>query len=84
MKICEQCRARYPDEANYCMTCGRQLVQMERDREPEKRFSEGWNLFFLTLAASLVLSWVFIAVLGLPIFILGAILPLFWFTRKKN
>jgi hypothetical protein len=42
-----------------------------------------WYLFWITLGGSLVLSWLLMTVFHLPVFILGAVLPLVWFSRKK-
>ena len=42
------------------------------------------NLFWFTLAGSLLLSWLLAAVFHLPVFILGAIVPLFWFHKTRD
>ena len=84
MKICEQCRQAYPDSANYCMACGRLLVPADEEQpQPGGKSGGNWNLFWLTLGGSLLLSWVLIAVFHLPVFILGAVLPLLWFSKNR-
>lgn len=83
MKICEQCQQSYPDDARYCMACGKILTLVEEQQgQPAGNKGGNWQLFWLTLGGSLALSWLLIAVFHLPVFILGAILPLVWFTRK--
>lgn len=85
MKICTQCQHGNPPDANYCMHCGYRLEDNAPDQDPLKQAAgteNGWSVFWLTLDGSLVLSWLLIAVLHLPVLIIGAFLPLLWFSRK--
>ena len=83
MKICQQCQQTYPDHANYCITCGSALVTApEKHGNNPAENGKGWNIFWLSLVGSLVLTWLLVAVFHLPIFIIGAFLPLLWFSRK--
>lgn len=84
MKICESCRVTYACDAYYCMTCGKPLVQAFEEPVERHRKGRGWNLFWISLCVSLMLSWVLIAVFHLPVFILGAILPLFWWASQSD
>ena len=85
MKICEPCQQTYPNAANYCTVCGRQLTVLAENNEAREGKSRGnWTLFWLTLGGSLLLSWVLMTVFNLPVFILGAILPLFWIAGNKK
>ena len=85
MKTCQICSTPNPDPARYCMSCGSRLE--EENDQPQSsglRFSPGGSqVFLLTLVGSLLLSFVLIAVFNLPIFVLGAFLPLLW-TRRKS
>lgn len=83
MKRCGNCGIDYPDDANYCVNCGRQLQRLPAAPRG-KRVGGGWNIFLLTLFGSLLLSWVLITVFHLPVFILGAFLPLFWLRGRKR
>lgn len=83
MKFCEQCQLDYPDQARYCMQCGRELAPAPEKRQSGERHAAGdWRVFWLTLGGSLALSWLLIAVFHLPVFIIGAFLPLLWYSRK--
>lgn len=83
MKFCERCRQEYPEHARYCMNCGDSLVAAPAAQESRYRTTAGGRqVFWLTLGGSLVLSWLLIAVLLLPVFIIGAFLPLLWYSRK--
>ena len=85
MKICPRCQTVYPPEARYCVQCGSLLEYRQEGGNGGFKApgNSGINIFLLTLAGSLVLSCLLIAVFKLPIFILGAILPLLWFSRRK-
>lgn len=83
MKRCTRCGIDYQDTANYCVNCGSALSARSPARGREQR-KAGFDVFFLTLAGSLLLSWVLIAVFNLPIFILGAFLPLFWMRGRRD
>ncbi len=86
MKICKQCQQNYPDHANYCSHCGKQLelIGKEQPEQIDRNKTVGtWSLFWLTLGGSLFLSWLLIAIFHLPVFILGLFLPLLWFSSKK-
>lgn len=84
MKICEWCSSQNPDGANYCMRCGHELAAVGQNHGDDSGGpGANWPLFWLTLGGSLVLSWLLMVVFHLPVFILGAILPLVWFSRKK-
>ena len=93
MAKCNRCQRTNPDEAKFCMSCGNRLTaQHSTDADVRKPGLDGnksagqdgnWQLFWITLIGSLLISWLLFAVFHLPIFILGAILPLFWFSRKK-
>jgi hypothetical protein len=83
MKFCEQCHKTCPDHARFCMICGNALISAPPERGAEEvRNTRGWQVFWLTLGGSLVLSWLLVAVLHLPIFIIGAFLPLLWYSRN--
>lgn len=83
MKFCEQCQQSWPEHARYCMNCGRALVSATSGHDDrERRNARGWQMFWLTLGGSLVLSWLLVALLHLPVFIIGAFLPLLWYSRK--
>ena len=83
MKKCEQCGQTFPDHANYCMTCGKSLATVhEQPGRIDAENHRGWKVFWLTLGGSLLLSWLLVAVLHLPVFIIGAFLPLIWYSRK--
>lgn len=82
MKICLQCQQTFPDHANYCISCGRALSSAPEDPMKTGANDKRWVLFWLTLSGSLVLSWLLVAILHLPVFIIGAFLPLLWFSRK--
>lgn len=84
MKECDFCHRRNPEEARYCMECGRRLPEPPAAEKPRWKFNlgGGGRPFLLTLGGSLLLSFVLIAVFKLPIFILAAFLPLLW-TRKR-
>ena len=84
MKICETCQVNYPDSANYCANCGNMLIQVDQEESFSGNKTGRWNLFWLTLIGSLAISFVLIAVFQLPVFILGAILPLFWLDKLKK
>lgn len=48
MKICEQCQQSYPDDANYCINCGK-LLSVAKSRPGEDSLKGGnWQLFWLT------------------------------------
>ncbi len=65
------------------MNCGSALVSAPSGQGGrERRNVRGWQVFWLTLGGSLVLSWLLVAVLHLPVFIIGAFLPLLWYSRK--
>lgn len=83
MKRCASCGIDYPDDANYCVNCGRPPERLPPGRAP-RAARAGWKVFALTLGGSLLLSWMLIAVFHLPIFILGAFLPLFWSWGRKG
>lgn len=70
MIVCPTCRQPNPEEARYCMQCGRS-VEFRLD------------IFALSLIGSLALTLILTLVFGLPVFILGAFLPFFWLRRKK-
>ena len=85
MKICAHCQQGNPSDAKYCMNCGNRLDVGEpgqANRKPPAGAERGWPVFWLTLGGSLVLSWLLIAVLHLPVLIIGAFLPLLWFSRQ--
>ena len=89
MKNCATCQLNYPDAANYCSVCGKALVAAEpvpgNHRQTLPTAKKGnWKLFWLTLGGSLLLTWVMVVVFDLPVFILGAFLPLFWLGSSKN
>jgi len=65
------------------MNCGSALVSAPSGQGGrERRNVRGRQVFWLTLGGSLVLSWLLVAVLHLPVFIIGAFLPLLWYSRK--
>ncbi len=86
MKICKQCQQNFPDHANYCLHCGNPLELIDKEQSaqmsPNKIFGS-WKLFWFSLGGSLLLSWILVVVFHLPVFILGAFLPLLWFSSKK-
>ncbi|MEX2366613.1 MAG: zinc ribbon domain-containing protein [Pseudohongiellaceae bacterium] len=83
MKICTACGNSNPAGASFCMHCGRRLA--DRTKAGPGPWNTGsTGIFLLTLGASLLLSFILIGVFKLPIFILGAFLPLFWFNRKSG
>ena len=84
MKICETCQATYADDANFCVTCGEALVKEVEVPGRKNKKTEQWQLFWLTLGGSLLLSWTLIVVFHLPVFILGAVLPLIWWRSKSS
>jgi len=78
--------AKLPDHAKYCSQCGKKLELIETkqaDKIERNKTTGSWNLFWLTLGGSLLLSWLLMAVFHLPVFILGVFLPLLWFSSKK-
>ena len=87
MKICSKCNLYYENEARYCTQCGARLQladDLEESLKAQKSsFSGNYNLFFLTLGGSLLLTWLLVVVFHLPVFIIGTVLPLLWFSRKK-
>lgn len=84
MKICETCQVSYPDSANYCTKCGKLLTKNSLGESFPGTKPGGWNMFWITLTGSLVVSFVLVAVFHLPVFILGAVLPLFWLDKIKK
>lgn len=52
-------------------------------RPPGGSLASGFGTMFLTLALSLLISYVLMTVFHLPIFFLGAVLPLFWLGRRR-
>lgn len=50
----------------------------------ERRLHVGLGVFLLTLAATLALSAVLMFVLGLPVLVVGAVLPLLWFGVRPR
>ena len=82
MKICSSCGASQPDEARYCMRCGRSLP--EPMPHVGSRRHGGWNLLALSLGASLLLSVVLMFVFHLPILFLAGFLPLLWLGKGKT
>ena len=85
MKICQQCQQSNPSSALFGMHCGRRLQDVEPDPDHGRATSGSgsrWLTFWMTLAGSVILSWFLITVLHLPVLIIGAVLPLLWFSRK--
>lgn len=84
MKSCTRCAARNPDDARFCMQCGLALPwgnTYDADEKPRTTIG-GFSMFGLSVAASLLLSFVLMFVLKLPIFLLFGFLPLLWWRRK--
>ncbi|MES2624694.1 MAG: zinc ribbon domain-containing protein [Pseudomonadota bacterium] len=83
MNYCNACASANPPDANFCMKCGRPLQQEQEDIPPAKSRTGGLTTFALSIAGSVLLSFVLMFVFGLPVFILAGFLPLLWFNRKK-
>jgi hypothetical protein len=81
---CPQCSVAVPQEARFCPQCGVQLVFPQHPASSSGDFSVGWGRFFMSLGLSLALTLVLTLVFHLPIFILGATLPLFWMSQRKQ
>jgi len=80
---CTRCQNALPEGARFCPRCGfpvetGQPVYPPVEGELKPRFS----IFWLSLLGSLALTGILTLVLGWPVFILGAFLPLFWFRRR--
>ena len=56
----------------------------DRENGGERRVRFGLGVFFLTLLGTLALSAFLMFVLGLPVFLVGAVLPLLWFTSGSR
>ena len=84
MIACARCGEPNPDTARYCMNCGQGLSPPRStvDSEPPRRSAAGFGVFGLSLAASLLLSFVLMYVLKLPVFLLFGFLPLLWWRRR--
>lgn len=84
MMICPRCAHRNPDDARFCMNCGEPLGQPRGgvSEQAHRGTIGGFSAFGLSLAASLLLSFVLMYVLKLPIFLLFGFLPLLWWRRR--
>lgn len=85
---CPRCGSLIPASANFCPQCGADLsrfspVDPPTEPGPSAGRQTGWGTFALTLVASLALTVVLSLLLGFPVFILGAVLPLFWWGRRR-
>ncbi len=88
---CPACSAVVPEDARFCPQCGILLSLPAGPQSPESlsgRVSaprgfglSGLGRFFVMLLASMALSLLLSAVFGFPVFILGAVLPLFWWRK---
>jgi hypothetical protein len=66
------------------MNCGEPMLQ-KQDVSDDKPFTlAGINLFMLSILGSLALSMLLIFMFRLPVFILAAFLPLFWFRKNSG
>jgi len=81
MKACANCGTLNPDAARFCMRCGQALPEHLQPTD-EKPRAGGLGTFGLSIAGSLLLSFVLIYVFKLPIFLLFGFLPLLWWRRK--
>lgn len=82
MKSCPRCATTNPDDARFCMHCGQALPLSVPERDAMPRARGGFGVFSLSLAGSLLLSFVLIYVFKLPVFLLFGFLPLLWWRRK--
>ena len=80
MKICSSCTTANPDAAHYCMRCGQALPDAA-DAPAQPRRS-GWSVLAMSVAGSLLVSFILIYVFRLPVFLLFGFLPLLWWRRK--
>lgn len=80
---CLHCSALAPKDAHFCPQCGHRLVWPQHAFKSSAGSGRGWGTFFLTLLLSVGLSLVLTVAFHLPIFILGAALPLMWIGRPK-
>ena len=82
---CPACRQANPDDARYCMRCGQALEAAAPRQRPGLRFDRrGSRLFLMTVAGSLLLSFILIFVFRLPIFILAGFLPFLWSYGRQR
>lgn len=77
------------------MRCGAPLPLLEdrarqterpepNGRDRERRLHVGFGVFLLTLLGTLAISAFLMFVLGLPVFVVGAVLPLLWFGASRR
>ena len=84
MITCSRCGNPNPGTARFCMNCGQALPRPAAADTNDTRRSTigGFSVFGLSIAASLLLSFVLMFVLKLPVFLLFGFLPLLWWRRK--
>lgn len=80
---CPNCSAQAPENARFCPQCGTLLEQPPVLSSPTPGPAAGWTTFLMTLGLSLLASLILTTVFHLPIFFLGAVLPFFWFGRRR-
>jgi hypothetical protein len=74
---------RFTENARFCPQCGSLLNRPDAfETEPSVQ-GTGWDRFFLMLVGSIGVSVLLTMVFHIPIFILGAVLPMFWLRRKR-
>ena len=79
MILCPRCNTPLPDEAQYCLKCGAGIKRKETV-SPSYR----WDIFALSILATVGLSAVLMWVFHLPVLIAGAFLPLIWVGRRRK
>jgi hypothetical protein len=79
---CPHCSANTPKDAQFCPQCGNRFVSSRPLVTPLAPSHQGWSTLVFSLGLSIGLSLLLTLVFHLPIFILGAVLPLFWMGRR--
>jgi len=75
---CQYCSGEIPANARFCPQCGANLAPPPLYGKPQSSLTALGLSLLISLAVTILLSMVF----HIPIFILGAFLPLFWRGRR--